>query len=433
MAKATKGLTSKRVEALKEPGRYHDPEHRGLYLQVGPTGTKSWLLRYEHAGRERWHGLGSAADFSLKEARERARRARQLLADGIDPVAAKKAAKAAAALAAAKAVTFEEATRQYYAQHNAKWRSRKHAAQFLTTLEAYALPKIGRLSVADVDTGAVLRCLEPIWPTKTETASRVRGRIESVLDWATVRNYRTGDNPARWKGHLAEVLPARGQIQKTEHQPALQFEQLPGFMQELAKREGVAARALEFAILTGARTDQATTAPWSEIDLDAGAWTIPASRMKAGKELKVPLSDQALGILRDLPREAGNEFIFISPSQHRAGLSNAAMGELLGRMHAVRASAGLPPWVDKTTGKLAVVHGFRSTFRDWAGERTSYPNHVVEMALAHAIGKVERAYQRRDLYDKRVRLMAEWAKFATGPQAGGAVDTSLNERRKARA
>ena len=204
-------------------------------------------------------------------------------------------------------------------------------------------------------------------------------------------------------------------------------------MQELAQREGIAARALEFAILTGARTDQAITAPWSEIDFDAKVWTIPASRMKAGKELRVPLSDQALDILRNLPREAGNDFIFISPSDHRQGLSNAAMSELLGRMHTARAWAGLPPWVDKTTGKLAVVHGFRSTFRDWAGERTNYPNHVVEMALAHTISsKVERAYQRRDLYTKRTCLMADWAKYATTPQASGDVDTSLNERRKAR-
>ena len=437
MARKTNGLTAKRVERLKEPGRYHDPDHKGLYLQVQESRngiSKSWLLRYEHGGRERWHGLGSAADFSLKEARERARRARQLLADGIDPVEAKKAAKAAVALAHAKTLTFEEATRQYYAQHNAKWSNRKHAKQFLSSLEAYAIPKLGRLSVADIDTGAVLKVLEPIWPTKTETASRVRGRIELVLDWATVRNYRTGENPARWKGHLAEVLPARGQIQKTEHQPALPFEELPEFMQELAQREGVAARALEFAILTGARTDQATTAPWSEIDFDARTWTIPASRMKAGKELKVPLSDQALDILRNLSREAGNEFIFISPSHHRQGLSNAAMSELLGRMHTARARAGLPPWVDKTTGKLAVVHGFRSTFRDWAAERTNYQNHIVEMALAHVIdSKVERAYRRGDLYVKRTRLMAEWAKFATTPLASGAVDTSLNERRKAKA
>ena len=205
-------------------------------------------------------------------------------------------------------------------------------------------------------------------------------------------------------------------------------------MRELAKREGIAARALEFAILTGARTDQVITAPWSEIDLGAKTWTIPAERMKAGKELKVPLSDLVLDILRDLPREAGNDFIFISPSNHRQGLSNAAMGELLGRMHAARAAAGLPPWSDKATGKLAVVHGFRSSFRDWAAERTNYPNHVVEMALAHAIGGVvERAYRRGDLYAKRANLMSDWARFCTTPQAEGGVDTSLDERRKARA
>ena len=337
-----------------------------------------------------------------------------MLSDGIDPVEAKKQARAAAALAAAKTVTFEEAAKQYYAQHNAKWNNRKHAAQFISTMSTYAFPKIGRLSVADIDTGAVLRCIEPIWPSKTETASRVRQRIELVLDWATVRNYRTGENPARWKGHLAEVLPARDQIQKSNHHPALPFVELPEFMADLAKREGIAARALEFTIFTAARTGESIGATWDEIDFDAKTWTVPAGRIKGGKEHKVPLSDQALEILRALPRE-DNPHVFIG-GQKGTALSNMAMASLLKRM-----------------GRNNItVHGFRSCFRDWAAERTNYQNHIVEMALAHTIdSKVERAYRRGDLYPKRVRLMAEWAKFATGAQANGDV-VSLNERRKAR-
>lgn len=392
-------LTIKGIAKLTAPGRYRDKETRGLYLQVGRSGTKSWLFRFELNGRERFHGLGSLDDFTLKEARERARKARQLLADGRDPIEEKKAAKATSALANAKTFTFEQAARQYYEQHEQKWRNAKHRAQVLSTLAMYAFPKIGKLSVADIDTGLVLKVLEPIWQDKTETASRVRGRIEAVLDWSTVRGYRWGENPARWKGHLSEVLPAPNSIAKPAHHAALPFADLPELVHALAQREGVAARALEFTILTAARTGETIGATWSEFDLKAKTWTVPANRIKGGKEHRVPLTDRVLEILADLPREDGNSYVFIGASKG-SGLSNMSMAAVLKRMGR-----------DDVT-----VHGFRSTFRDWCAERTNYQNHIVEMALAHVVGnKVEAAYRRGDLLEKRRNLMDAWTKFVTSP------------------
>ena len=400
----TKGLTAKKVERLRTPGRYRDSEVRGLHLIVTPSGTQNFQLRFYLHGVERWHGLGSAADFSLKEARERARNARQLLADGVDPIAAKKKAKVDAAREAAKALTFEQAALAWYKQHEAKWKNAKHSAQFLSSLKAYAFPKIGRLSVTDVDTGQVLRCVEPIWLTKTETANRVRGRIENVLDWATVRGYREGDNPARWKGHLSEVLPLPDKISTPKHHAAMAYAQVPTFMGELAGRQGVAPRALALTVLTAARTAEVIGATWDEIDFAAKTWTIPAGRMKGGKEHKVPLAEPVIELLRALPRERDNPFVFIG-QQSGGGLSNMAMLSLLRRMGR-----------DDVT-----VHGMRSAFRDWAAERTSYPNHIVEMALAHVVGGVEGAYRRGDLLDKRRRLMAEWARYCYSKPATGEV------------
>jgi integrase len=369
--------------------------------------NRSWLLRYERHGRERWHGLGPVHTWSLKEARERARKARQQLGEGIDPIEAKRAARAAQALAEARALTFEAAATQYFDQYEKKWRNQKHRNQFLSTLRQYVFPKIGRLSVSDIDTGLVLKCVEPIWPDKTETANRVRGRIESVLDWATVRGYRVGDNPARWRGHLAEVLPAPGKIQKTNHHAALPYVELPAFMGELREREGIAARALEFTILTAARSGEVMSARWSEIDLKGKVWVLPPERMKAGREHKVPLSDTALALLRSLPREDGNEHVFIG-TKTSGGLSHMAMNTTLRRMK--RADI--------------TVHGMRSTFMDWAHERTAFPKPVIDMALAHTIGdQVEAAYRRGDLFDKRKRLMAEWARYCESKpvEAGGEV------------
>jgi integrase len=387
-------LNARKVSTLKRPGRHGDGY--GLYLQITTAGVKSWILRYERSGRERWLGLGPLHTVGLAGARERARKARLQLLDGIDPIEDKKARKATEALAAAKSLTFEMAARAYFDQHERKWSNAKHRSQFQTTLRDYVFPTIGKLSVAAIDTGLVLKCLEPIWQEKTETASRVRGRIESVLDWATVRGYRTGDNPARWKGHLAEVLPARSQIQKPNHHAALPFAELPDFMAALTQREGVAARALEFTILTAARTGEVIGARWEEIDTSAKLWTVPAGRIKGGREHRVPLSDRALDVLRALPTERSNDFVFIGP--RKGGLSAMAMSQVVKRM-----------------GRNDItVHGFRSTFRDWAAERTGYANHIVEMALAHVVGnKVEAAYRRGDLFDKRRRLMGDWGRYCS--------------------
>ncbi len=392
-------LTTKKVAKAAASGRYGDGN--GLYLQVGPSGTKSWLFRYERDDKERWMGLGALHTVTLVEARERARRARLLLLDGLDPLEARAAEKATRALAKAKALTFEDAARQYYAAHEASWSSRKHRQQFRSTMTTYAYPKIGALSVAAIDTGQVLRCLEPIWSDKSATASRVRGRIENVLDWATVRGYRTGDNPARWKGHLSEVLPAPGKVAKPEHHAALPYSEVPEFMVKLSTREGIAARALEFTILTAARTGETIGARWDEIDLKTKTWTIPASRMKAGKEHKSPLSDRAVEILEALPREA--EFVFAG-SQASDAISRIAMYRVLRKLRSD---------ID--------VHGFRSSFSDWAHESTGHSNHAIELSLAHAVGNaVERAYRRGDLFEKRRKLMDAWAKFATSTPMGTA-------------
>jgi integrase len=396
-------LTAKKVERLKIPGRY--PDGHNLYLQVGDTGGKSWLFRFERDGRERWHGLGAAYTFSLKEARERARAARQLLADGIDPIDHRKAERSKLAAAKARLLTFREAAEAYFDQHEGKWKNAKHRAQFTSTLRQYAFPVLASMSVADIGTPAVLRAIEPHWLTKTETMSRVRGRIESVLDWCTVRGYRTGDNPARWKNHLSEVLPARGQVAKVEHHAALPYRDMPSFMAELRKREGVAARALEFTILSVARTGETIGAQISEINFGEKTWTVPAGRMKGGKEHKVPLSERAIALLRALPTEKGNDFVFLGP-RSGTGLSDMAMAQVLKRMH---------------RGDIT-VHGFRSSFRDWAGETTNFPNHVAEMALAHAVGNaVEAAYRRGDLLAKRRALAEAWSRFCCAPPPAGAV------------
>ena len=394
-------LTAKRVAKVKGQGRYSDGH--GLYLQVTPAGVKSWLFRYERDSRERWMGLGPLHAFSLEEARTRARAARQALADGADPLDRRKAEAAARALEAAKTKTFAECAITYFDSHERKWKNAKHRAQFMSSMKQYAFPVIGKLPVAAIDTGLVLKVVEPIWSTKTETASRVRNRIESVLDWATVRGYRTGDNPARWKGHLAEVLPARNQIAKTRHHAALPFAEVPAFMTDLRARVGIAARALEFTILVAGRTSEVTGAHWSEIDLSAKVWTVPAGRIKGGREHRVPLSEPAVALLKALPREG--QFAFPGARRRRA-ISNMAMDAVLRRM-------------GYKDGR-ATVHGFRSTFRDWAAEQTAYPNHVVEMALAHAIGnQVEAAYRRGDLFDKRRRLMAEWSRYCASPPNAG--------------
>jgi integrase len=340
-------------------------------------------------------GLGSITALGLSEARVRAKECRHQRTMGIDPLEAKRAATERKKVEDARAITFTEAATKYIAAHEASWRNEKHRAQWKSSLQTYAFPIIGPLSVASIDTSLVLKIIEPMWKIKPETATRVRGRIECVLNWATARGFRHGENPARWKGHLDRLLPARGKIRSVKHHAAMPYEQLPTFMATLRDSECSGARALELTILTALRTNEAIGARWAEFDLNRKTWTVPAERMKAKREHRVPLSDRAIAILTTLPRH--DEFVFPG-GRNGKSLSNAAMSQTLERL-----------------GRGDVtVHGFRSTFRDWAAERTNFPNHVVEMALAHTIGnKVEAAYRRGDLFDKRVRLMDAWAEYAT--------------------
>jgi integrase len=311
-------------------------------------------------------------------------------------------------------VTFEEAAARYVKAHAAGWRSAKHAAQWDSTLRLYAFPRFGKLPVQAIDTAMVINAVEPLWADKTETASRLRGRIEAVLDWATARGLRTGDNPARWKGLLENLLPAKPRVKRVQHHAALPYAEIGAFVAELRRQPGEAARALEFTILTAARTGETIGATWDEIDLKAAVWIVPAGRIKAGKEHRVPLVPRVLEILRQTPEAARKGYLFAG-RRLNAPLSNMAMLALLERMGR-----------DDLT-----VHGFRSTFRDWAAEQTNYPREVAEMALAHAIGdKVEAAYRRGDLFERRRRMMAEWAKFIDAPKAKGGRVIQIGARQR---
>jgi integrase len=385
----------------------------GLYLRVSPTGAKAWVFRYQADGRRHDMGLGSYPDISLAEARQRAAEHRRERQGGIDPLAEKAHRRAAQRLSAAKGKTFREAAEEFIASHQAGWRNPKHRAQWRSTLETYVYPVLGGLPVAAIDPGLVLQVLHPIWQTKPETASRVRGRIEMILDAAKVRGWRDGPNPAQWKGNLAHLLPARIKVRKVEHHAALPYDEVAAFLADLRTREGMAAHALEFAILTAARTGEALGARWGEINLAERVWAIPAGRMKAGREHRVPLSQavlavldrvQPLALMRDgKPDPEAPVF----PGPRRAlPLSDMAMLMLLRRMGR-----------DDLT-----AHGFRSTFSDWAAERTAFPREVVEMALGHAVeNRVEAAYRRGDLFDKRRHLMEAWARFCAVSSAGKVV------------
>jgi integrase len=399
MAQTIGKLTALRVDKASRPGMYGDGG--GLYLRVTDDGAKNWVFRFMLNSRARWMGMGPLHTVSLAEARKRAGEHRLRRHDGIDPIEARRAERRQAQLDAAKAITFKECAEAYIKAHRAGWRNEKHAKQWEATLTTYAEPVIGKLSVQAIDTALVLKVLEPIWTTKPETAGRVRGRIEAVLDWAKVRGYRVGENPARWKGHLDHLLPARGKVRRVEHHPALPYAELPGFLEALREQEGIAARALEFAILTAARTGETIFARWSELDLLDKTWIVPAGRMKAGRDHRIPLSPRAIAILEEMQVHRSGDDGFIFPGGNAGKpLSNMAFLMLLRRMD---------------RGDLT-AHGFRATFKTWASELTSFQNEVVEAALAHVVGsKVEQAYRRGDMFDKRRRLMQQWATFCTAP------------------
>jgi integrase len=400
MARAIGKLTALKVGRELPPGRY--PDGGGLYLQVSPAKTKSWFFRFQSHGKRREMGLGSLSAVSLTDARVKAAECRRLRHEDVDPIKARDDRRQQAALDAAKTTTFKEAAASYIASHKPGWRNAKHVAQWENTLATYAEPILGKLSIQAIDTDLVLKVLQPIWHAKPETAGRVRGRIEAILDWAKVRGLRQGENPARWRGHLSHLLPARAKVRRVEHHAALPYGELAAFMAALREQEGVAARALEFTILTAARTGETIGAVRGEVD--TSVWTVPADRMKAHKEHRVPLSPRALAILRDNDA-ARSDYLFPGGKASKP-LSNMAMTEVLRRMG---------------RGDIT-VHGFRSTFRDWAADCTHFPGEVAEMALAHAIGdETEAAYRRGDLFEKRRRLMAEWAAFCNAPVAAPAA------------
>ena len=409
MAKLLKRLNAKSVETIKEPGWY--PDGGGLYLQVSPTCSKSWVYRYKLNGRERRKGLGSySMGKSLSEAREDAKNDRSLLDKKIDPIEHQRKIKHEQALDEAKTITFKECALAYIDSHKEGWKNAKHESQWRNTLETYAYPVMGDLPVQGIDIGIVLEVLEPIWYDKTETASRVRQRMENILDWAIVREYREDANPARWKGRLDKILPNRNKVKKPVHFAAMDYRQLPEYFRSLRKRETIAAKALAFTILTATRNGEARAATRAEIDFKEKVWIIPDSRMKADKEHRVPLSAEALAIIKEMEvfKRSTDDYIFPGFAKDKP-ISEAALLKIV-----------------KKHDDTLTVHGFRSAFRDWCAEQTSYPREIAESALAHTLkDKTEAAYQRGDLIEKRRRLMDQWADYClTGQRTGEVIPIS---------
>jgi len=396
-------LSAAKVEKTKQAGMYGNGG--GLWLQVRAPHVKSWIFRYTFNGKVRAMGLGPVGTVSLADARRRAAEARALLLDGKDPIADRDADRAKRKLAAATAITFKECAAAYIRQHKPGWRSAKHGEQWANTIVTYAEPVFGAQPVGSIDTGLVMRVLQPIWTTKPETAARVRGRIEKVLDWARVQGYREGENPARWRGHLEALLPKRSKVARVKHHAALPYRQMGDFMAELRKQEGTAARALELTVLAAARTGEVVRARWVEIDWNEALWTIPAERTKTHKDHRIPLAPAAVAVFEKMRERAEGEFVFPG-ARPSASLGSEAMRALLMRM-----------------GRTDITpHGFRSAFRDWAAEQTGFAREVAEMALGHAVSnQVEAAYRRGDLREKRRKLMEAWAAYCAAPVKGGKV------------
>lgn len=404
MARSHRQLTVLSVTRKKQAGYYSDGD--GLYLQISSSGAKSWLYRYMLAGRRREMGLGALGDVSLAVARAKATTARQLAKSGLDPIDARNSENARQRLEEARSITFDEAARLYIADHEGAWRNPVHRKQWKATLAAYASPSIGTLSVGAIGTPEVTKVLDPIWSTKTETASRVRGRMELILDWAKARGYRTGENPARWRGHLDAVYPKRSRLRKVQHLEAVPIEDLPAVYGRLCSVPGIAALAARFTILTAVRVG--VTVGAKETELGAGLWSVSAERMKAGRDHNVPLSDEAKAVL-DLARKFRTD-----PADDRL-----FPGRHAGR--GVKQSVVLKSFRAAGAG-TATLHGCRSTFRDWTAERTAFPSEVAEMALAHAVANpVEAAYRRGDLLKKRTTMMQAWAGYLTTPVSAKVV------------
>ncbi|EYD75856.1 putative P4-family integrase [Rubellimicrobium mesophilum DSM 19309] len=431
MPRQARELTPLEVKRLTHPGRGGNVTFAvggvsGLLLQVTPTGGRTWLLRTTVGEKRREIGLGGFPDVPLAQARERAREAKAAIRRGIDPVEERKAARASLAAAQRRGLTFGLASDRFLVAKLTEFRNPKHQAQWRSTLDTYARPELGSMLVSDITVQDVLRVLQPLWHDKTETATRVRGRVEAVLTWATVAGHRTGDNPARWRGNLDALLPKPDRVAKADNHPAVALKDAAAWFADLQKRPGLAARALEFATLTAARSGEVRGATWTEIDLEVKLWTIPAVRMKAKREHRVPLTPEAVALLSALPRLEGDAHVFPAP---RGGpFSDMALSAVMRRMHAAEVEAGRPGWLDPRSGRPAVPHGLRSTFRDWTAEHTEYPRDMAEIALAHRVGsEVERAYRRGDMVERRRAMMAAWGRFLRG-EAGQKV-VALSEAR----
>lgn len=382
----------------------------GLYLQITPKGGKSWILRVKVGSKRRDIGLGGYPTIPLALAREKARDARAKIEAGIDPVVERQAAKQALILQQKRGMTFAAAVDRYLAFKLDEFSNDKHRKQWRATLETYAMPHLGDMQLQEIAVQDILQVLQPIWSETTETATRLRGRIEAVLSWATVAGHRTGDNPARWGGNLKELLPAPNKIAKGGNQPALQLADAPRWFAALRKLSGSGSRCLEFAALTAARSGEARGATWDELDLDVAIWTIPAARMKMDKEHRVPLSPAAVALLDALPRFEGSELLF--PSPRGAQMSDMTLSATMKRLHQADIDAGRPGFFDRVSKRPAVPHGLRSTFRDWVAEYTTYPGDMAEVALAHRINRAsEASYRRGDMIEKRREMMMNWGSF----------------------
>ena len=406
MGSKAKELSALAVQRLTAPGMHAVGGVAGLYLCVSPSGSRSWIARVNVDGKRREMGLGSFPDVSLSIAREKARAARSDTTMGIDPVAHRKEARSARQALKATQKTFADCAKAYIEAHSDSWKNAKHRAQWPSTFETYVYPTMGTVMVGEVTQAHVMAVLLPIWKTKTQTATRLRGRIEQVLAWATAAGFRQGENCARWTGLLDQLLPAPGKVSKPRHHPAVRVDDMPAFIKALRQHDGLSPKALEFAVLTAARSGEVRGANWAEIDLEAAVWTVPKERMKAGKEHRVPLNTQAIKLLEAMPRIEGTELVFPAP---RGGqLSDMALTALTRRMN-----------FRDDAGRVCVPHGFRSSFRDWVFERTDYPRDLAEAALAHALeNKVEAAYRRGDALERRRAMMQAWANYCEGVANG---------------
>ncbi|MAQ46129.1 MAG: integrase [Confluentimicrobium sp.] len=424
MPRIAKELTALDVKRLRHPGSKGNATFAvggvsGLLLQVTPSEGRTWLLRISVGGRRREIGLGGYPDVTLAMARERAREVKDKIRQGIDPIEERKAARSKLASAQRRGLAFSDAVDRYLAAKMEAFSNPKHRQQWQNTLTTYALPDLGRIMVQDITVQDVQRVLEPIWATKTETASRLRGRIEAVLSWATVAGHRTGDNPARWAGNLKELLPPPSKLKKAGNHPALQIDDAPRWFAAIRKRKGTGNRALEFTALTATRSQEVRGACWDEFDLETGVWVIPAQRMKMDREHRVPLTSEALALLTALPRHADNPLAFPAP---RGGeLSDMTLSAAMKRLHEADLATGGPGFIDRVSKRPAVPHGLRSTFRDWVAERTNFAGDMAEVALAHRVSSaVEAAYRRGDMMEKRRSMMSAWTDYLTGADRAGA-------------